>query len=161
MNKNNIENKENIQKINNNFDFIMSYIKYKDEKELSNKSSSFVNESPLYFHNNYLLSNKTYLKKYSNKCNQQKEIEKNMKIVFTPTFNEMVNLIHFGITTDTPLIFEGFPGQGKQKAINYVCQMLDYDVENIIITSNFLVKDLFKKNVVKSNDNDDVELEEI
>ena len=39
--------------------------------------------------------------------------------------------------------------------------MLDYDVENIIITSNFLVKDLFKKNVVKSNDHDDVELEEI
>ena len=161
MNKNNLENKENIQKINNNFEFIMSYIKYKDEKELSNKSSSFVNESPLYFHNNYLLSNKTYLKKYSNKFNQQKEIEKNMKIVFTPTFNEMVNLIHFGITTDTPLIFEGFPGQGKQKAINYVCQMLDYDVENIIITSNFSVKDLFKKIVVKYNDNDDIELEEI
>ena len=54
-------NKENIQKINNNFEFIMSYIRNKDEKELSNKSSSFVNESPLYFHNNYLLSNKTYL----------------------------------------------------------------------------------------------------
>ena len=37
---------------------------------------------------------------------------------------------------------------------------MDYDVENIIITSNFSVKDLFKKIVVKSNNND-VELEEI
>ena len=161
MNKNNTENKENIKQINENFDYIMSYIKYKNEKELTKESSSFENESSLKFENNYLFSNKTHLKIYSNKFNEKEEIEKNMKIVFTPTFNEMVNLIHFGIATDTSLIFEGFPGQGKQKAINYVCELLDYDVENIIITSNFSVKDLFKKTVVKSNDNDEVELEEI
>ena len=64
----------------------------------------------------------------------------------------MIDLLHFGICTGTPIIFEGSPGQGKQKAINYISELLDYDVENIIITSDFSVNDLFKKNVLVSND---------
>ena len=128
------------------------------------ESSGLKNESPLKIEKNYLISNKTHLKIYSSKYNEKtkKEMEKKMKIVFTPSFNEMVNLIHFGIAINRSLIFEGLPGEGKEKAINYVCELLDYDIENIIITNNFTVKDLFKKNVVKYNDiNKVVELEEI
>ena len=138
----------------------MSYIKYNNGKDLSKDSVSFKNESSLKFENNYLISDQTNLKIYSNKFNEKEKIEKNMNIIFTPLFNEMVSLIHFGIATNKSLIFEGFPGQGKQTAINYVCNLLDYSVENIIITSNFSVKDLFKKIVVSSKNNE-VELEEI
>ena len=158
MNENNTENKENTEQIKKNFCYIMTYIKYNNEKK---ENYTFKNESSLIFKNNYLISNETNLRIYSNKFNEKKEIEKNMEIVFTPTFNEMVNLIHFGIATNKSLIFEGFPGQGKQKAINYVCELLGYNIENIVITSNFSVKDLFKKNIIKSNDKGDVELEEI
>ena len=49
----------------------------------------------------------------------------------------MIDLIHFGICTGTPLIFEGYSGQGKQTAINYICNLLNYDIENIILTKNY------------------------
>ena len=175
MNNNNAENNENNKQIEENFDYIMSHIKYNNnndkendytnnKKESMEESSGLKNESPLKIEKNYLISNKTHLKIYSSKYNEKtkKEMEKKMKIVFTPSFNEMVNLIHFGIAINRSLIFEGLPGEGKEKAINYVCELLDYDIENIIITNNFTVKDLFKKNVVKYNDiNKVVELEEI
>ena len=51
MNKNNTENKENIEQIYKNFEYISSYIKYKDEKELVDEPSQFINESPLKFEN--------------------------------------------------------------------------------------------------------------
>ena len=39
-------------------------------------------------------------------------------------------VIHFGICTCTPMIFEGNPGQGKQAAIEYVCKdLLVYEIE--------------------------------
>ena len=65
----------------------------------------------------------------------------------------MIDLIHFGICTSTPLIFEGFPGQGKKKAINYVSKLIGYEVENIVITSNFTSKDLFKKTIIQNFNN--------
>ena len=105
MNKNNTENKENTKQISENYNYIMSHIKY-NEKESFIGLPSFKNESPLKFENNYLISNQTHLKIYSNKFNEKEDIEREMNIVFTPTFNEMVNLIHFGIATNKPLIFE-------------------------------------------------------
>ena len=138
-----------------NCPFILTTKEEKDSIKSLFESIIYEINVPLYFKNNYLFSNTTNLKIYAD----SKEIIKK-DIAFTPIFNEMVDLIHFTISTNTSLIFEGVPGQGKQKAINYICDLLGYEVEDIIITTNFTVKDLFKKTVIKCND-EKVELEEI
>ena len=82
------------------------------------------------------------------------------KIIYTGIFNELVDLIHFGICINKPLILEGSSGQGKQTAINYISKILNYQVENIIITKSFSVNDLFKKTVIDTKKNE-VELIDI
>ena len=47
-----------------------------------------------------------------------KEIEK--EIVFIPQFNEMIEILHFGLVNNVPLILEGMPGKGS----NYVLIIL-------------------------------------
>ncbi len=54
-----------------------------------------------------------------------KEIEK--EIAFIPQFNEM---IHFGLVNNVPIILEGMPGQGKKLCINYISELLGYEVVN-------------------------------
>ena len=149
MNKNNVNNNQEIKIINNNLNYIMFYIKLNDKShlydiihELNNRQSPLINE------NNFLISKISKLKIHSPK----KDDKDSDKIAFTPVFNEMADLLHFGICTGTPLILEGFPGQGKQKVINYISNLINYDVENIIITNNFSVDDLFKKTVLESKD---------
>ena len=104
--------------------------------------------SPLYYDNNFLISRISNLRIYSQNINKI-EFE---NIAFTPIFNKIIDLLHFGICTGTSIILEGGPGQGKQKAINYISNLLDYDVENIVITNNFSVDDLFKKTILSKKD---------
>ena len=66
-------------------------------------------------------------------------------------FNEMVNLIHFGIATNTPIILEGGTGLGKQTAINYIAHKLNYRIINFIITQSTKVEDLLGRNQIKRN----------
>ena len=149
MNKNNVNNNQEIEKITNNLNYIMFYIKLNDKFHLYDEIAELNNrQSPLKNENNFLISKISKLKIYSPKIDE-KDTD---NIVFTPVFNEMADLLHFGICTGTPLILEGFPGQGKQKVINYISNLLNYDVENIIITNNFSVNDLFKKTVLESKD---------
>ena len=49
------------------------------------------------------------------------------------------------------MILEGKTGEGKQEAINYVCQLLNYEVKNIQITKLFTVNDLFNKLKINTN----------
>ena len=73
----------------------------------------------------------------------------------------MLDLLHLCICTRTSLIFEGSSGQGKQTAINYISTLLNCHIENIIITKNFTFKDLYKKSIVFTNNNGEVELKDI
>ena len=61
-------------------------------------------------------------------------------LAFTKTFTEMVDYIHLGIATNTPVILEGGTGLGKQTAINYVAYKLNYKIinfiKNIILSEN-------------------------
>ena len=145
MNNNNNKNDDNIE---NNYNYILSYI------QLNNDSSDINSiyeggKNILYYENNNIFSNASRL------CIPiLKEPRKSIK-QFTPLFNLLIDLIHFGICTCTPLIFEGNPGQGKQAAIEYVCKdLLDYEVENIIITKSFNLKDLFSKTIIEPKKND-------
>ena len=154
----------------NNKKYILQYRSYDEEcKEMRNVAGEILGvikvidkaiqlkiqdalpTEPLFFNSNYLCSKISKLKIISYKFNKN-DIEKE-GIAFTPNFNKMIDLIHFGICTSTPLIFEGFPGQGKKKAINYVSKLMGYEVENIVITSNFTSKDLFKKTIIQNFNN--------
>ena len=72
-------------------------------------------------------------------------------IAFTKTFTEMIDYIHFGIATNTPIILEGGTGLGKQTAINYIAHKLNYRIINFIITQSTKVEDLLGRNQIKRN----------
>jgi hypothetical protein len=36
----------------------------------------------------------------------------------------MIEIIHFGLVNNVPVILEGMPGQGKQLCINYISELL-------------------------------------
>ena len=150
MNENNIEDSKQIQKINNNLNYIMHFIKLNNNLHFFDISKSFIKEeNPLIYENGFIISKISNLKIYVQNIDEKK-ISSN--IIFTPISNEMIDLLHFGICTGTPIIFDGSPGQGKRKIINYICNLLNYDIENIIITKNFSVDDLFKKTILESKE---------
>ena len=73
-------------------------------------------------------------------------------LAFTKTFTEMVDYIFLGIATNTPVILEGGTGQGKQTAINYVANKLNYKIMNFIITQSTKVEDLLGRNQIIRKD---------
>ena len=73
-------------------------------------------------------------------------------LVFTKTFTEMVDYIHLGIATNTPVILEGGTGLGKQTAINYVAYKLNYRIINFIITQSTKIEDLLGRNQIIRKD---------
>ena len=59
----------------------------------------------------------------NNNINNDKDI--NDDIIFTTKMKSLLDTIHFGITTRTPIVLEGSYGQGKLKAIDYYCKLKD------------------------------------
>ena len=81
-------------------------------------------------------------------------IDKNdKKIAFTSKFIEMLEILHLGIATKTPIIFEGGSGQGKKKAIEYFSNALGLNVLNIAISNLTKVEDLLTKVNIESDSN--------
>ena len=80
-----------------------------------------------------------------------KEIEK--EIVFIPQFNEMIEIIHFGLVNNVPLILEG-----KQLYINYISELLGYEVVNIMISQSTKVEDLLGKNIITKDKNKNIKV---
>ena len=156
MNKNNsIYSNFGQQIIDNNFGYINSYIQL-------NKNNTEIDpiykkkENILKYDNDYIYSKASKLRI---KTEKQPKMETEKE--FTPLFNNLNDLIHFGICTFTPLIFECSSGQGKQSSINYVCDLLNYEIENIVITNTFTVNDLFKKTKIDSTNEDNIKLSQI
>lgn len=71
-----------------------------------------------------------------------KKIEK--EIAFTTQFNEMVEIIQFGLTNNAPIILEGM-NQGKQLCINYISELLGYEVVNWMIFQSKKEEDFLGK----------------
>ena len=61
-------------------------------------------------------------KKGKDKDKKEKD-EEFQNLVFTNKIKEVIDAIHFSITTKTPLILEGEYGQGKKSAIEYYSKM--------------------------------------
>ena len=79
-------------------------------------------------------------------------------IAFTHQFNEMVEIIHFGLVNNVPVILEGMPGQGKHLCINYISELLGYEVINIMISQSTKVEDLLGKNIIKKDKNNNIKV---
>ena len=115
-------------------------------------SGEDINEEPLITRK--IGENKIIESKYNKlqiECGIGEEIknEDMNNIAFTKTFTEMVDYIHLGIATNTPVILEGGTGLGKQTAINYVAYKLNYRIINFIITQSTKVEDLLGRNQIK------------
>jgi MoxR-like ATPase len=84
--------------------------------------------------------------------------EKEKDIAFTNQFSEMVEIIHFGLANNVPVILEGMPGQGKQLCINYIAELLGYEVINIMISQSTKVEDLLGKNIITKDKNKNIKV---
>ena len=119
-----------------------------------------INEEPLFVKDGFLQSKYNKLRI---ECGKNKEsININIKeLAFTKTFTEMIDYIHSGIATKTPVILEGGTGLGKQTAINYVANKLNYKIINFIITQSSKIEDLLGRNqIIRKDDRITVEFRE-
>ena len=90
---------------------------------------------------------------------EEREFDEIHNLAFTKTFTEMVDYIHLGIATNTPVILEGGSGLGKQTAINYVAYKLKYRIINFIITQSTKIEDLLGRNQIKREENGQIKIE--
>ena len=91
-------------------------------------------------------NNKELISKWSNlsiKSNDLNEAEN--KLAFIKPFNKLLEHIHISIAINYPLIIEGETGKGKKSAINYMANILGYDVVYFNISNSTTVEDLFCK----------------
>ena len=56
--------------------------------------------------------------------NRQIFLNKTQEYTFTRNFIELLNVIHLGLTTKTPVILEGKTGYCKFTAIKYLSQLI-------------------------------------
>ena len=81
---------------------------------------------------------------------EKKEEDINNDIIFTSKMKNLIDIIHFGISTKTPIVLEGSCGQGKSKAIDYYCKLTGLKPIKITITKYTKIDDLFGKTVFKT-----------
>ena len=83
----------------------------------------------------------------------------NGKIAFTRGFNEISEIVYFGIVNNYPVILEGPPGQGKLTCIKYIAEyLLGYNIEIINISKNTKVEDLLGKEIIVRKDDNSIEI---
>ena len=76
------------------------------------------------------------------------------EIFFSQKMNELINVLHTGLCTKTPVILEGYPEQGKTTAIKYLADYLNFEIININISKETKVEDLLCQiSIEKDKDN--------
>lgn len=80
------------------------------------------------------------------KCSTVQECKN--PVVYTKSFNDLLDLLHMTLTIHNPLILEGPPGQGKHTAINFIANMLNIEIVQIMISQSTKVEDLFGKETI-------------
>ena len=77
-------------------------------------------------------------------------------IAYTEKFCENIDIIHFSMKLNIPLILEGMQGQGKKTALNYIFKLLDIKENNIIniyLSDNTKKEDLLGKITATAENN--------
>ena len=113
-------------------------------------------ESPFEKENKFFLKSK--LSNISIQANKEIEELNDKKIAFTPKFVEMLEILHLGLATQTPVILEGNSGQGKKKAIEYIAKNLGLNILNIAISNLTKVEDLLTKVSIETNESGEIEV---
>ena len=139
---------KNINKINNIFG-----IKNNEDKD---------GISPIEVKYNFIISKLNQLKMNIKHYKiEKKTIEKNnndenkiniSNLVFTQKIKELIDVIHFGLSTNIPLILEGEYGQGKMTSIKYYATIANLEIIQVPISKSTKVDDLLCKITFKKNE---------
>ena len=85
--------------------------------------------------------------------------ENDENIEFTSMFKELIEILHFGIFCEIPILLEGISNMGKTTAINYIKDILNYKIISIRLTKNNKVEELFIKKKINM-EKDKINIEE-
>ena len=131
--------------LDHNYNYLTSFFfnKIKNEKEQESQNKNY--ENVLYKSNDYIFSSLSKLKIQIQKGNNPDNLDIQKNFIFTSLFNKILDLIHLGICTNIPLILEGYPGEGKKTAINYIKCLINYKIKNIFITPYLSINDFEQK----------------
>ena len=77
---------------------------------------------------------------------------------FTIQFSEMDEIINLGFMNNDPIISEGIPGQGKQLYINFIIELLGYEIANTVISISKEVESLLEKNILTNGKNKNIKI---
>ena len=69
----------------------------------------------------------------------------------------MIEIIHFDLVNNVPVILEGMPTR-KTIIINYISELLRYEVVNIMISQSTKVEYLLGKNIITKNKNKNIKV---
>ncbi len=98
-------------------------------------------------------------KNFNEKDKQEEFNEKDY--AFTRNFIELLNVIHLGLATKTPVILEGKTGYCKSTAIKYISQSLGFKIIRIKISKSTQTDFLFGKTIIKNDiENNEIKIEE-
>ena len=116
----------------------------------SKKTTPFIKKEKIFLKSN--LSN------ISIQANKEITELNDKTIAFTPKFIEMLEILHLGIATKTPVILEGGSGQGKKRAIEYIANALGLNILNIAISNLTKVEDLLTKINIETTETGEIEV---
>ena len=141
-----------------NFEFYYSPDTQKDEKPFLKKGDRIYskgtglslliqnknNDNSEYFNDNYENDNDDI----HNNLNYDNEIN---GIYFHQSVKDLLDVIHLSLVIHFPLIIEGETGTGKNSAIEYISNELNYKLIKYQITESTTIEDLFGKEIIKPN----------
>ncbi len=157
----NEKREEKIKVINNIFDIKKYYddkLKNSPIEVVKNSKESFVKSrlNDLIMNINPQIKKEKKAKKEDNEEERENNDDEGKKekssLVFTHKIKEIIDAIHFGLSSKTPLILEGDYGQGKISAIEYYAKMAKLELVQVHISKSTKVDDLLSKTTFKKNE---------
>ena len=84
--------------------------------------------------------------------------ESQYNIAFTKKTIETLEILHYALFNHFPIILEGLNGQGKQTCINFLADMLDFKVENLIISPDKKVEDSLGHTIITKDNSGNLKI---
>ena len=119
-------------------------------------------DNPFNFEDKNILSKSTGLSiinllELENNINKENEL---YDISFHKSFSNLLDIIHLCLAIHYPLIIEGETGSGKNCALEYISNKLNYNLIKFQLTESTTMDELFGKENIKPNDKEMFVIEE-
>ena len=101
---------------------------------------------------NFKLFSKTT--KLNIEINNKNVLSYKNNIYFHKNLSELLDIIHFSLNNKIGLIIEGMKGQGKKTAINYIANLLGYNVLNIYLNESTKIEDILGSFAFENENNE-------